>query len=90
MTRKFLAVAAMLAVSTSAAFAQSGTVNAYNSADEAKAEAAVKAAGFTSTTLASSQAGNFYIKAMKGTDTYYVTVTADGHVYASLPLHPGA
>lgn len=73
--------AAVLAVSATAAFAQSGTVNAYSSADEAKAKAAVTAAGFTPGVVASAQGGNLFVVATKGTDKYMVTVTPDGHVY---------
>ena len=78
--------AALLAVSTAAAFAQAGTVNAYTPAAAAKAKAAVQAAGYTPGTLASSQNGNFFINATKGADKYVVTVTAEGLVVAGPPL----
>jgi hypothetical protein len=79
--KKICLAAALLAVSAAGALAQSGTVNAYTSADEAKAKAAVTAAGFTPVSVATAQAGNLYIVATKGADKYFVTVTPDGHVY---------
>ena len=82
MTRISLA-AALLALCATAAFAQSGTVNSYTPAQAAKAKAAVQAAGYTPGTIAAAQAGNFFINAKKGSNTYMVTVTADGHAYAS-------
>ncbi|MBV9549791.1 MAG: hypothetical protein JO256_08985 [Alphaproteobacteria bacterium] len=85
MTKMTLA-ATLLAFSAAAAWAQSGSTNAYSSADEAKAKAAVTAAGFTPGTVATAQAGNLYLSASKGADKYFVTVTADGHVYPGQPL----
>lgn len=82
MTRISLA-AALLTLCATAAFAQSGTVNGYTTAEAAKAKAAVQAAGYTPGTIAAAQAGNFFVNAKKGSDTYMVTVTADGHAYAS-------
>src|SRR5665213_840269 len=73
--------AALLAATATAAFAQAGTVDAYTPADEAKAKAAVSAAGFTPGAVATAQAGNLFLSATKGADKYFVTVTADGHVY---------
>ena len=84
--KKILVTAALLAVSATAAFAQTGTVNAYTSADEAKARAAVTAAGFTPVAVASSQGGALFIRSTKGTDTYFVTVLPSGQVIAGQPL----
>lgn len=84
--KKIAMAAAVLAVSTTAALAQAGTVNAYTPAQLAKAKAAVQAAGYTPGTLGSSQNGNFFINATKGSDAYVVTVTADGQVVAGPPL----
>lgn len=78
--------AAVLAVSASAAWAQAGTVNAYSSADEAKAKAAVTAAGMTPGVVASAQGGALFVTATKGADKYMVTVTPDGHVYGGPPM----
>lgn len=78
--------AALMAVSATAALAQSGTVNSYTSADAAKAKAAVQAAGFTPGDITSAQAGNFFVAAKKDGATYVVTVTPDGHVYAGPPF----
>ena len=85
MTKISLA-AALLAVSATAALAQSGTVNAYTSADEAKAKAAVAAAGFTPGVVAAAQGGALFITASKGTDKFMVTVTPDGQVYGGPTL----
>lgn len=84
--KKIALAAALLAVSTAAAFAQAGTVNAYTPAELAKAKAAVQAAGYTPGTLGSAQNGNFFINAKKGSDSYMVTVTAEGLVVAGPPL----
>jgi hypothetical protein len=84
--KKIALAAAVLAVSTAAAFAQAGTVNAYTPAELAKAKAAVQAAGYTPGTLGSAQNGNFFINARKGSDSYVVTVTAEGLVVPGPPL----
>jgi hypothetical protein len=84
--KKIALAAALLAVSTVAAFAQAGTVDAYTPAQLAKAKAAVQAAGYTPGTLGASQAGNFFINAKKGGDSYMVTVTPDDQVFAGPPL----
>ena len=78
--------AALLAISATAALAQSGTVNAYTSADEAKAKAAVAAAGFTPGVVASAQGGALFVTASKGTDKFMITVLPDGHVYGGPTL----
>lgn len=78
--------AAMLAVSATAALAQTGTVNAYTAADEAKAKAAVTAAGFTPGVVASAQGGALFVTATKGADKFMVTVMPDGHVYGGPTL----
>jgi hypothetical protein len=85
MTRISLA-AALLTLCATAAFAQSGTVNSYTPAEAAKARAAVQAAGYTPGAIATAQAGNLFVRAKKGSDSYMVTVTPDGHVYAGPPL----
>ena len=85
MTRISLA-AALLTLCATAAFAQSGTVNGYTTAEAAKAKAAVQAAGYTPGTIAAAQAGNFFVNAKKGSDSYVVTVTAEGLVVPGPPL----
>ena len=88
-TRTLAAAAALLALSTPAALAQlssdHATVNSYTADDLRKAQAAVTAAGFTPGVVASAQAGNLFMKATKGGQNYFVTVTPDGHVYAGGP-----
>ena len=79
--KTILVAAALLAVST-AAMAQ----NTYTSADEAKAKAAVTALGFTPGAVATAQAGNLFIRAMKDGQPYMVTVTPDGHAYPGVPI----
>jgi hypothetical protein len=85
MTRISLATA-LLTLCTTAAFAQTGTVNGYTPAELAKAKAAVLAAGYVPGALGASQGGNFFINAKKGGDSYMVTVTPDDHVYAGPPV----
>ena len=80
-----LLCAAVLLASASAALAQQGVANStngYTAAQRATAEAAVKAAGFTPDFVADAQGGAIFIWAMKEGRRYYVTVTADGKVYA--------
>jgi len=84
--KKISLAAMLLTVSASAALAQSGTVNAYTSADEAKAKAAVIAAGMTPGVVASAQGGALFVTASKGADKYLVTVMPDGHVYGGPAL----
>jgi adenosylcobinamide amidohydrolase len=83
---KTMFVAASLLVISSAAFAQDGTVNAYTSADEAKAKAAVTAAGYTPGVIATAQNGNLFVRAMKDGQPYMITVTPDGHAYGGPPI----
>jgi hypothetical protein len=80
-----LLCAAVLLAGASGAWAQQGVANStngYTAAQRATAEAAVKAAGFTPDLVAGAQGGAMFIWAMKEGRRYYVTVTADGKVYA--------
>jgi hypothetical protein len=83
--KTILVAASLLALST-AAMAQDATVNSYSSADEAKARAAVTAAGYTPVVVATAQAGNLFVKAMKDGQPYMITVTPDGHTYGGPPI----
>ena len=84
MNRKILAGAALLLLGTTAAMAQLGanSTNGYTAAERAKAEAAAKAAGYTPTMVADAQGGAMFLWALKDGRRYYLTVTADGKVYA--------
>ncbi len=84
--KKIFLAAMLLAIPATVALAQSGTGNAYSRDDEAKARAAVTAAGFTPGVVATAQGGALFLSATKGADKYFVTVTADGHVYPGRPL----
>jgi adenosylcobinamide amidohydrolase len=77
--------AGLLALST-AAMAQGAMVNSYSAADEAKAKAAVQAAGYTPGVIATAQAGNLFVRATKDGQPYMITVTPDGHAYGGPPI----
>jgi hypothetical protein len=74
--------------SGTSALCQTGTVDNYTPAQRAKAEEAVRNAGFTPTGVLMAQAGNLFIGATKGGQSYAITVTPDGHVYAEQPPLP--
>jgi hypothetical protein len=80
-------VAALVALPAGAAMAQLSsdheTVNSYTADDLRKAQAAASAAGFTPGPVGSAQAGNIFMKATKGGQTYFLTITPDEHVYSS-------
>lgn len=78
-----LSVAPACAASRQAATA---TVNSYTPAQEEKAEAAVKAAGYDPGKVLFAQAGNFFFNGIKDGQSYGITVTPDGRVFASTPL----
>lgn len=61
------------------------TVNTYTSAQEAEARQAATRAGFTPGPVLFAQAGNFFFNASKDGQSYGLTVTPDGKVYASTP-----
>lgn len=88
--KKISLMAALLAVSATAALAQTGTVNAYSAADEVKAKAAITAAGFTPGVVGSAQGGALFVTASKGADHFVVTVMPDGHVYGGPTLGTAA
>jgi len=62
------------------------TVNSYTPAEAQQALAAARAAGYTGSNVVTfAQAGNFFINASRGGQTYSLTVTPDGKVYPSQP-----
>lgn len=65
------------------AAAQEGTrtVNGWTAADRQRAEAAVRAAGFTPAEVAYAQGGAVFIYGLRGDDKYLITVTADGKAH---------
>lgn len=66
------------------ALAQTGaTVNDYSAADRARAEKAARAAGFAPKAVVMAQAGHLFLNAEKDGQTYMLTVTPAGKVYAS-------
>ena len=77
--------AAMLVAGTMTAAAQqgvTGSTNGYTAAQRAQAEAAARAAGYTPTQMADAQGGALFLWARKDGRSYYLTITADGKVYA--------
>jgi hypothetical protein len=84
--RRFIIAAALLAAAATAASAQTGSTNAVTPAERAKAEAALKAAGFTPGAISYAQGGSLFMLASKDGARYYVTVTADGVVHAGNPI----
>ena len=62
---------------------QGSTVNSYTPAQEANARNAATKAGFVPGPVLFAQAGNFFFNADKDDRSYALTVTPDGHVYAS-------
>ena len=78
-----------VSLSVAAASPHSGgpisTVNTYTAAQEAEARKAATRAGFTPGPVLFAQAGNFFFNASKDGQSYGVTVTPGGQVYASMP-----
>ena len=62
---------------------QGSTVNSYTPAQETDARNAAIKAGFIPGPILFAQAGNFFLNAEKDGRSYSLTVTPDGHVYAS-------
>jgi hypothetical protein len=61
------------------------TVNDYTATESSRAEGAARAAGFSNPEITMVQAGNFFLKAQKGGQDYFLTVTPDGKVFPSAP-----
>jgi len=76
--------AVLLLAGLLSAAAQEGTrtVNGWTQAERQRAEAAVRAAGFTPGEVAYAQGGAVFIYGIKGEDKYLITVTPDGQAHA--------
>ena len=59
------------------------TVNDYTAAQSQRAEAAARNAGFGDLEIVMVQEGNFFLNGQKQGQSYGLTVTGDGKVYAS-------
>ena len=83
----FAATLGLLLAAAPLAWAQQGTatVNGWTPAQRARAEAAVKAAGFIPGEVAFAQGDAVFIYGVKGPDKYLITVTPDGKVYPGTP-----
>ena len=69
-----------------AAPALAQTVNDYTPAQQARAEAAVRAAGFAPLNVSWAQAGYLFVRAQKDGKLYYLTVSPTGETWASTPV----
>jgi len=83
MARITIAAGLLLAAGAPAP-AQEGwnTVNGYTKAEQARAEARARAAGYTPTKLAYVQSGNIFLWATRRGQEYILTVTPEGKVHA--------
>ncbi len=77
------AALALLLAGALPAAAQEGTrtVNGWTPAERQRAEAAVRAAGFTPAEVAYAQGGAVFIYGIRGDDKYLITVTPDGKAH---------
>ena len=66
------------------------TVNSYTPAQADRARQAVRKAGYTPDAIAAVQDENFFLNARRAGQTYQVTVTRSGKVYASTGIAAGA
>ena len=64
----------------------SATVNSYTPAQEKRADAAARSAGYTPGIVTMAQAGNLFLDATRGGELYSLTVTPDNKVFASTPV----
>ena len=84
MRRAMMAMAACVLLAGGVpALAQEGanSVNGYTKAQQSRAEARARAAGYTPTKVAYVQAGNIFLWAMRGGQEYILTVTPEGKVH---------
>jgi hypothetical protein len=63
-----------------------GTVNAVSDNEIARAKAAISHAGYQPVVLEMAQDHNLFFTAIKGGETYEITVTPDRKLYVSTPL----
>jgi len=66
------------------------TVNDYTAAQFQGAAAAARAAGYNGFEITAVQDGNFFLRADKAGQRFFLTVTPDGKVYPSAPLPSAA
>lgn len=79
-----MAAAGLLLAGGGPLLAQEGwnSVNGYTKAQQNRAEARARAAGYSPTRLAYVQSGNIFLWATKGGQEFILTVTPEGKVYA--------
>lgn len=82
MTR--FAAIAMLLLTAAPAWAQ--TTNDVTPAERARAERAVRAAGYTTPKVVTAQAGTLFVTGTRGGTLHYLTVTSNGQVLAPVIL----
>jgi hypothetical protein len=83
MTFTGLALAMMTAQAIAAPMAEPSTVNSFTPAEADRARAAVTRAGYTPEKIVAVQDGNFFFNAGQDGQSYQVTVTRVGKVYAT-------
>ena len=64
------------------------TVNDYTPAEQSRAEAAIRAAGFIPRGVVMAQDHNLFFNGEKEGKLYFMTVTPQGKVYPGLPYSP--
>jgi hypothetical protein len=82
MNRSAMFCGALLLAGMPALAQPATTVNDYSAADRMRAEKAARAAGFAPQAVVMAQAGHLFLKAEKDGQTYMLTVTPAGKVYA--------
>jgi hypothetical protein len=85
MTR--FAAAAALLLTAAPAWAQA-TSNDFTPAERARAERAVRAAGYATPKVVTAQAGTLFVTGTKGGTLHYLTVTSNGQVLAPVVVPP--
>ena len=70
------------------AVSPSQTVNSFTPAQEKRADAAARSAGYMPGIVTMAQAGNLFLDATRNGEIYSLTVTPDEKVYASSPPLP--
>jgi len=85
--KKSMIAAALVLSAVAPAMAQQGTTgtNGWTNAQRARAESAVRRAGYAPGPISYAQAGSIFINGTKGGEKYLLTVTAQGRVFASTP-----
>jgi hypothetical protein len=86
MVRFTMSCAMVLAGLAPALAAPMGTVNSFTHAEDARARAAIIAAGYHPEVLTMAQADNLFYTATKNGEDYQITVTPSDKVFASTGL----